>query len=99
MPIIFKLKNGKKVVSESVYSNLNILAHAQLIETEIGSVCGGHGHCGKDKIIITSGLEKTSPLTSKEEHHLNSQELKRGIRLGCQCFPEDENYEYIVEVV
>lgn len=99
MPIVFKLKNGNKIVSESVYVSLNILAHAQLIETEIGSVCGGHGHCGKDKIKITTGLEKTSKVTSKEEHHLSSQELNSGIRLGCQCFPEDENFEYIVEVV
>lgn len=99
MPIIFKFKNGNTSITNEVYTNLNFLAHAQLIETEIGSICGGHGHCGKDKIKFQSGQDKISPLTEKEVNHLKDDEIKRGLRLGCQSFPEDENFEYIVEVV
>ncbi len=98
MPILFKLKNGKTIQSDTVYSSLNVLAHAQIEEADIGSVCGGHGHCGKDKIIVTKGANFVSPLTELEHKHLKKSEIERGVRLGCQCFPNDETQEYIVEV-
>ena len=72
--------------------NLNLLAHAQAIELDIGSRCGGHGICGGDRvrIIATPGgtPPRLSPLTEREIQHLSKEEIEEGWRLGCQCFPE-----------
>jgi ferredoxin len=67
--------------------NLNLLAHAQTIELESGSRCGGHGVCGGDR-IQTSNASQLSPLTEAEREHLTPEELRAGWRLACQCFPD-----------
>jgi len=67
--------------------NLNLLAHAQAIELDIGSLCGGHGVCGGDRVKVISN-SKLSPLTEAEKKHLAPQEIGEGWRLACQCFPE-----------
>jgi ferredoxin len=69
--------------------NLNLLAHAQCIELNIGSQCGGHGVCGKDRVQIPlSDLAQFSPPSPEEKEHLSSAELAKGVRLACQCYPE-----------
>ncbi len=68
--------------------NLNLLAHAQAIELEIGSICGGHGVCGGDRICVAIGKERLSAVTENERIHLSSDEITQGWRLACQCFPE-----------
>jgi ferredoxin len=65
---------------------LNLLAHAQAIELDIGSECGGHGVCGRDRVRVSGG--EVSPVTDAERRHLTAAELAAGWRLGCQCFPE-----------
>jgi ferredoxin len=70
--------------------NLNLLAHAQAIELDLGSECGGHGICGKDRIRIEAGADSLSPQTEAEREHLSPEELRAGWRLGCQCFPESD---------
>jgi len=69
--------------------NLNLLAHAQSEELEIGSICGGHGVCGGDKVIIDLDVQKKvcSPLTEDERKHLSSAQIAAGYRLACQCWP------------
>ncbi|MEN9723744.1 MAG: hypothetical protein RJB38_1730 [Pseudomonadota bacterium] len=72
---------------------LNLLAHAQAIELEIGSRCGGHGVCGGDRVQVVSGSQQApgpllSPLTESERQHLSAEEIEQGFRLACQCFPE-----------
>lgn len=71
---------------------LNILAHAQAIELDLGSRCGGHGICGGDRVRTTlpAADRETllSPITDREKHHLTAEELQQGWRLACQCFPE-----------
>ena len=42
--------------------------------------CGGHGRCGKCKVIATGEL---SPLTDSEKKHLSADEIARGVRLAC----------------
>ena len=42
--------------------------------------CGGHGKCGKCKVIATGAL---SPLSDAERAHLSEAELARGVRLAC----------------
>jgi ferredoxin len=70
--------------------NLNLLAHAQAIELDIGSRCGGHGVCGGDRIQVDA-QSSLSPWTEAEKQHLTQAELDAGWRLACQCFPEVSN--------
>jgi ferredoxin len=67
--------------------NLNLLAHAQAIELEVGSRCGGHGRCGGDRVRILEA-RRISPPTEAERKHLTAAEIESGIRLACQCFPD-----------
>lgn len=72
--------------------NLNLLAHAQSIELEIGSRCGGHGICGRDRIRVLNS-DKLSPITDDERSHLSKGELANGWRLACQCFPQEKDLD------
>ncbi len=83
------------------FRGLNLLGHAQMIELNLGSTCGGHGKCGMDRVILSeTEQEKVNPPTQIERHHLNLQELKAGIRLACQCFPNADglNIDVIHEI-
>lgn len=74
------------------YRNLNLLAHAQLEELDIGSRCGGHGICGGDKIKLDEeSRSSVSPLTDTEKQHLTKEEIASGWRLACQCWPNDDH--------
>ena len=42
--------------------------------------CGGHGKCGKCKVIATGEL---SPLSDSEKASLSESELAAGVRLAC----------------
>lgn len=44
------------------------------------SPCGGHGRCGKCRVIANGAL---SPVTDAERRHLSAEELARGVRLAC----------------
>jgi len=88
MSVVF-IRDGKRFDSGSCERNLNLLAHAQLIELSLGSQCGGHGKCGKDRIRIPEECRGfLSPPTAIERHQLTREEIENGIRLACQCFPE-----------
>lgn len=91
------LRFGKHPPIQS-YRNLNLLAHAQIAEFDVGSRCGGYGECGGDRIRVTRGKEFLSPVTSAEREHLSEEELRTGFRLACQCFPNDESAEIEVEI-
>ena len=75
---------------------LNILAHAQMEELDIGSLCGGHGLCGGDRVLIAPGTTGLSALTQKERNHLTPEEILMGWRLGCQCWPENDDLDISV---
>jgi ferredoxin len=97
MPITFH-KKGCSYRTEDCFSSLNLLAHAQLIELDIGSQCGGHGICGGDRIRLRS----TSNLSKPTEHELEilgEDLLAKGVRLACQAFPEqdDDSLEFELE--
>jgi ferredoxin len=102
MPIEFKsLRSAPDSRANSIsvecYRNLNLLAHAQMEELDIGSRCGGFGDCGGDRVRIKSGAEVLSPITDAEREHLTSQELDQGFRLACQCFPERDAVDVQIE--
>jgi ferredoxin len=80
-------------------SQLNLLAHAQLEEIDVGSRCGGFGECGGDKILVRKGHEHLSVLTSAEREHLSAEEIARGFRLACQVFPESDSAEIDIQPI
>lgn len=79
---------------------LNILAHAQIEERGIGSECGGYGRCGQDRIIIPLDVQKSyfSAPTPAELRHLSPDQIKQGMRLGCQCFPNVSGIEITLQI-
>jgi ferredoxin len=67
-----------------------------MIELDIGSECGGHGICGKDRLKLQPASQAlVSPPTDEERAHLSMEELTEGWRLGCQCFPEKSGVEIV----
>ncbi|MFN7685320.1 MAG: 2Fe-2S iron-sulfur cluster-binding protein [Oligoflexia bacterium] len=99
----FKAKTGQKInETDFCEPNLNLLAHAQALELNIGSRCGGHGICGGDKVRVTLSQlqslgQSVSPLTAAEKEHLSQKELESGYRLACQCYPNSSELELQVE--
>ena len=90
MTVKFKKQNSILDSGECL-RGLNLLGHAQLIELELGSTCGGHGKCGKDRIVISGeDLQKVNPPTEIEKMHLKTDQIARGMRLACQCFPNED---------
>ena len=94
MSVCFNVKNQVTVVP--CYSQLNLLAHAQMEELDIGSRCGGHGLCGGDKVLIQSDLSELSPVTEREKEFLTASEIAQGWRLGCQCWPVQDGGEIAI---
>lgn len=79
---------GESLSLDCVHPDLNFLGFAQAAEVEIGSVCGGHGICGKDVIQIIDAAMKdqvTDP-SEIEIHKLGSDKISAGYRLACQVF-------------
>jgi ferredoxin len=78
--------------TESCFRNLNLLAHAQIIELDIGSLCGGHGKCGKDLIQLSGAMQsKVNPPTAIEIHQLSTEQIQNGFRLACQTYPNQND--------
>ncbi len=96
MSVTFKKTN--QTVEVDCYQNLNLLAHAQMEELEIGSRCGGHGICGGDRIQVLVEPTKLSPITEAEREHLSLLELSQGWRLACQCWPSADGSSLIINV-
>lgn len=87
--VTFLLPDGSSASAGICDRNLNLLAHAQLVELDIGSECGGHGICGKDRLkLAPEARALVSPPTEEEREHLSKEQLAQGWRLGCQCYPE-----------
>lgn len=97
---VFRSEQGMERDAGFLERNLNLLAHAQAIELDIGSRCGGHGICGGDRVRIEPGPDgrppALSPLTEREREHLTPDEIASGWRLACQCFPENSAQKLIV---
>ncbi len=89
-------QNNKKIDVEC-FKNLNLLAHAQLEEIDLGSSCGGHGICGGDKVRIESGGANLNSPTDAERKHLSSEELASGWRLACQSWPAADHISISVK--
>jgi ferredoxin len=97
MAIVFHGFRPGAPVRVECLRKLNLLAHAQIEELDIGSLCGGHGVCGGDRIRVIRGREALSPVTEDEREHLSPAQLQAGFRLGCQCYPAEDGLEIEVE--
>lgn len=75
-----------EVVETEGYRELNILAHAQLVERSLQSRCGGHCECSTCRVVIVSG--NVSPARSEESALLTRAKVA-DMRLACQVFPEN----------
>lgn len=85
-------------VADFCDENLNLLAHAQSIELDIGSRCGGHGVCGGDLVRVPGALrQELSDVTEEEKKHLSDLQISQGFRLACQCFPNRAIEDLTVE--
>src|SRR4051812_4993957 len=94
MSIHFVTQDSRSHDSGLCEKNLNLLAHAQTLELDIGSECGGHGICGKDRIRVPEEFRhQFSAVTDEERSHLGPKLLAEGWRLGCQCFPEKSDLD------
>lgn len=99
MGVQFYNDNNKELIKEApCFRNLNLLAHAQIEEMEIGSRCGGHGICGGDRVKIISNAADLSPLTSDEKIQLSIKEITEGWRLACQCWPNKDDLNIQIAV-
>ena len=87
-------KNNTNYDTGECLRGLNLLGHAHLIELDLGSTCGGHGKCGKDRVVLSADDQsKVNALTEIEKVHLSKSELEQGFRLACQCFPNEDRLE------
>ncbi len=79
---------------------LNLLGHAQLIELNLGSQCGGKGRCGRDRVQLPK-LQPSlvNPPTEIERVHLSPKALAEGWRLACQVFPNQDELDLDVYFV
>jgi Na+-transporting NADH:ubiquinone oxidoreductase subunit NqrF len=72
--------------------SLNLLAHCQFALLDIGSECGGHGICGRDRIQIPhEEISHYSAATEADELNFSPAELAKGWRLACQTFPNQSD--------
>lgn len=92
-------RDGRMVSAVDCFQSLNILAHAQIEECETGSECGGHGKCGKDRVIIVeSDRKKLNAPTLPEKKFFTADEIENGWRLACQAFPNEDAMEMEVSL-
>jgi ferredoxin len=101
MSVVFEMKaTGARHDAGLCHPGLNLLGHAQMIELSIGSECGGHGKCGRDRIQLgEADRSKVNPPTAIEKALLRPGELQAGVRLACQCFPNREDLEITAQVI
>jgi len=91
-------RDGKLLSEVDCFRGLNLLGHAQIEETETGSECGGHGKCGKDRVLVVAAdLDKLNPPNGIEKKFFTGAELESGWRLACQAFPNEDGMD--IEVV
>src|SRR5438874_1124845 len=91
MKVIFKFPDGSQLETEG-YDQLNLLAHAQLLERSVQSRCGGHCECGTCRVAISGGRVSAS---RDAERELLARVGSVGnadprIRLACQTYPEKD---------
>jgi uncharacterized 2Fe-2S/4Fe-4S cluster protein (DUF4445 family) len=83
---------GKRILLEKPTNGLEAIVGAGI---GIKTVCGGHGECGKCRIIIMD--KNIKPPNSSEEKWLSKSEIDNGVRLSCQQVFDRDMKIYIPE--
>ncbi len=83
--VVVPFKNVIKTLAKE--NLLNALIKAGF---NIQAICGGDGTCGKCKIIVRSGGDALSKITSSERKLIPNDQLKNGYRLACCSTIEKE---------
>lgn len=89
--MIVNTSKGQKKIK--VVEEKTILELLQENDIYLSAICGGRGVCGKCRIRILTG---SLPVTLKDEKNFTREELKKGYRLACSAYPQD-NLEIIIE--
>ena len=82
-----------KISFNPVGRSVDVLAGASILEAArsagiaLSAACGGKSRCGQCRVIINEG-NVSPPLTSEKEILL-PEDMKKGYRLACCTFPED----------
>ena len=78
--IVVRIKTDNNITSIKAYKGQNLLK--VLIENDIivQNPCNGKGTCGKCKVLIIDGTQKTS---EADKVHLSTQEIVEGTHLAC----------------
>jgi uncharacterized 2Fe-2S/4Fe-4S cluster protein (DUF4445 family) len=69
---------------EMEYTPGESLLHSLVKKTNLVSPCGGHGTCGKCKIML---LEGELAATESDYKKLSDEEIRSGYRLSCCAYP------------
>ncbi|WP_291632874.1 ASKHA domain-containing protein [Clostridium sp.] len=75
-----KIKTDNKITSIKAFKGQNLLKALVENNISIQHPCNGKATCGKCKVLITGGTQKTS---KEDIAHLNPQEIEKGIHLAC----------------
>jgi len=75
----------------------SILDAAKKVDIEISAVCGGHGLCGKCRVVVKEGSQNLEPVSHLETMSLSREELAAGYRLACSTLLNHEG-TIVVEV-
>jgi 2Fe-2S ferredoxin len=101
MVIIFsfvKLYNMARIIIQNLYQKEIIFKPAGknvlkiLLEGYVDWLhsCGGKGNCTTCKMVVVSGGQNLSPLTSAEKNYKSLKLLNRDQRLACQTIPSGD---------
>ena len=83
-------------LGSNVNPGVTVLEAAKICGIKIRSECGGHGFCGKCKVIAKTPEGLTS-LSEREKELLSNQEIKKGYRLACQAYIKGNTVIYVPE--
>lgn len=72
-------EKGKTLVKKAE-AETNLLKFLRKSSINVNSPCGGHGTCGKCKVLVTGLLEEPS---KKERKYLDPKSEEKGFRLAC----------------
>lgn len=82
MPKIRFLKNDRVL---DVPEGANLMASLLEAGFPVASSCDGEGVCAKCRMQVLEGTENLSRATELEEFLIERYELKKGVRISCQC--------------
>lgn len=66
----------------------SLLQCAHDLGVGLSATCGGHGSCGRCRVVLTSG--RLSDTTRVEHELIPPRELAHGVRLACQAIPQSD---------